>query len=310
METRFVPTENCVARIAAQFLKLPKLAVLLAMVVALACAALIGPAPAFAAGSSSASSSKDQVTLTPAQYSQLYSSAQEVVNTANNAVLEIRQQLSELVSTLNVALVVLGFLGVVVTALVLERFFRRQTSGAAEMLRKSPKAVFGAGVLGAIVIPLLVILLTVLCVTWPLAGGLAFAALSLSSVAAGFMGTSLFRLVFKNMGRYKRALAGGAIVGVAIAIPYLGIAVEVLAFVYLLGYVLQSARMNMRKSPSSLEPPADEQDNEPGGQGEAPGQGEAHADGQGEAQAGGQAEPHADEQESGTDEALPPAATH
>ena len=44
-----------------------------------------------------------------------------------------------------------------------------------------------------------------------------------------------------------RALAGGAIVGVASAIPLLGSLVRAVAVVYMVGYVLQSIYLGMRE---------------------------------------------------------------
>ena len=66
------------------------------------------------------------------------------------------------------------------------------------------------------------------------------------------MGASLFKLVFPRLGRFKCALAGGAIVGVASAVPLLGILVHLVAFVYMLGYVLQSIYLGMREPVSAI----------------------------------------------------------
>ena len=258
--------------------KVLKLAALAVLLVALAFASLTGPVPAFADGSSSSSSSSaesqsaesassdmsgldaDTVALIR-QLESLSTGDYETVRAELESLLAslsaygdaVNASLNELVSTLQVVLAVLGFFGTLVTALLAEWLFRRQTLGAAEMIRERTGATIGSGVIGAIAIPLLAILLTCLAVTLPVAGGVVFGALSLSSVAAGFMGASLFKLVFKKMGRFKCALAGGAIVGVAGAIPYLGVFVSAVAFIYLLGYVLQSIYLGMRNPSSASE---------------------------------------------------------
>ena len=152
----------------------------------------------------------------------------------------------ELWETLAVFLAIMSILGTLVVAVLAEWLFRRQTAGAAEMIRTRTGATIGSGIIGALVAPLAVILLIVFGITLPVAGGVAFTLFAMTSVATGFVGASLFKLAFKKLGRFQCALAGGAIMGVASAIPFLGSIVGALSFMYLLGYVLQSIYLGMR----------------------------------------------------------------
>lgn len=165
---------------------------------------------------------------------------------------EIESTLTKLSSVIIVTLTILTILGTLVVAVLAEWLFRRQTAGAAEMIRTRTGATIGTGIIAAIVAPIAVILLICLGVTLPVAGGVAFALFAMTAVAGGFMGASLFKLAFKNLGRFKCALAGGAIVGVASVIPFLGSIVSAAAFMYLLGYVLQSIYLGMREPVQQL----------------------------------------------------------
>lgn len=159
---------------------------------------------------------------------------------------EIESAVSELASTFMIFMIVMSIIGTLVVAVLAEWLFRRQTAGAAEMIRTRTGAHIGTGIVGALVAPLAVIILLCLGITIPVAGGIAFALFAMTCVATGFAGASLFKLAFPKLGRFKCALAGGAIMGVAGAIPILGSIVGVLAFMYLLGYVLQSIYLGMR----------------------------------------------------------------
>jgi len=165
---------------------------------------------------------------------------------------EIESTLAGLSSMIIMLMIVMSIIGTFVVALLAEWLFPRQTVGAVEMIRNRTGATIGTGIVGALVAPIAVILLICLGVTLPVAGGVAFALFAITSVACGFAGASLFKLVFKNMGRFKCAMLGGAIVGVASAIPFLGSLVSAAAFMYLLGYVLQSIFLGMREPAPTL----------------------------------------------------------
>ena len=149
-------------------------------------------------------------------------------------------------ATFSIFAIIFGIIGTFVTALLAEWLFRRQTAGAAEMVRTRTGATIATGVVSAFIAPVVVIILFCLGVTWPVATGLIFALLAMTMVATGFMGASVFKLAFPKLGRFKCAMIGGAIMGVAGAIPFLGAIVGAAAFMYLLGYVLQSIFLGMR----------------------------------------------------------------
>lgn len=152
---------------------------------------------------------------------------------------------------LGMAMLVIGAIvtvfGTIVVAVLSEWLFKRHTFAAAKILRSRTGATIAAGIVGAIVMPVAIVILFCLVITVPVAIALVCALVAIGVLCGGFMGASLFKLVFPRLGRFKCALAGGAIVGVASAIPLLGMLVRIVAFVYMLGYVLQSIYLGMRE---------------------------------------------------------------
>ena len=157
---------------------------------------------------------------------------------------------------LGAAMLVIGAIvtvfGTIVVAVLSEWLFKRHTYAAATIMRGRTGAAIGTGIIGAIVMPIGIILLFLFVITAPVAIALICALVAIGAVSGGFMGASLFKLAFPKLGRYKCALAGGAIVGVASAVPLLGILVHLVAFVYMLGYVLQSIYLGMREPVSAI----------------------------------------------------------
>ena len=170
---------------------------------------------------------------------------------------DLEDALAELAPMFLVFMAFMSIFGTLVVAVLAEWLFRRQTAGAATMIRTRTGATIGSGVVGALVAPLAVLLLICVGVTLPVAGAVSFALLAMSSVASGFAGASLFKLAFKSLGRFPCALIGGAIVGVAGAVPVLGGIVRAAAFMYLLGYVLQSIYLGMRDPAAVAAAPAE-----------------------------------------------------
>ena len=157
--------------------------------------------------------------------------------------------LAALSPVLLILLAVLGLVGTIIISVLAEWLFSRHTAAAAEMIRNRTGATIGTGIIGALVAP--IVILIFLFIMLPISIVLALVLIAMSIVAEGFMGASLFKLAFPKLGRFKCALAGGAIVGVAGVIPVLGGIVGVAAFMYLLGYVLQSIFLGMRSNGSS-----------------------------------------------------------
>ena len=143
-------------------------------------------------------------------------------------------------------MILVSVIGTLLVSIFSELFFRRQTAGAARMFRERTGKTIATGIIGAIVAPIVLIILCVLIVTLPIAGALALALIALGLVAEGFMAASLFKIFFPRMGRIAVATIGGLVVGILGAIPILGIIVGIIAVVYTLGYVLQRIFLSMR----------------------------------------------------------------
>ena len=175
---------------------------------------------------------------------------------------EVEEAMAALSSMLAIMMAIIGIIGTLIVAVLAEWLFRCHTEAAANMIRTRTGATIGTGIVAALVAPIAIVILLCLVITLPVALGLTFALLAMTCVAGGFAGASLFKLAFPRLGRYKCALAGGAIMGVAGAIPILGGIVDAAAFMYLLGYVLQAIFLGLRKttpaapvSPAAPAPP-------------------------------------------------------
>lgn len=182
-----------------------------------------------------------------------YATLGEVVETIRKSIPLIQAQLNELGTTIQTVMMIMTLVSAFLTALLAERLFAHHTAGAATMLRERPRAHVLSSLAGTVLVLLLIVLFAGLVFTLPLAGAILNGTLALFSVSAGFMGASLFKLVFKKLGRYKCAMAGGIIMGVVGLIPYLGIISQVIAFLYLMGYVVQSIVQNQKKKPEAAE---------------------------------------------------------
>lgn len=147
---------------------------------------------------------------------------------------------------LSVVLAVVSIMGTLVVAILAEWLFGHHTDAAATMARTRTGALVGTGVIGTLAAPIVAVILLVLVLTAPVAIALTCALLAMAVVAGGFAGASLLRLAAPKLGRFKRALAGGAIVGVAGALPILGTIVHAVAFAFMLGYVLQGIFLGLR----------------------------------------------------------------
>lgn len=162
-----------------------------------------------------------------------------------------------LASSLVVFSAVISIIGALVVAVLAEWLFKRNTAAAAQMIRTRTGATIGTGVVGAFLAPLVIVILCVLVVTLPVAGILTLTLIAMTVAAKGFVGASVFKLAFPNLGRFKCALAGGAIMGVAGAIPILGTVVSAAAFMYFLGYVLQSIYLSLHTDAPAEATPID-----------------------------------------------------
>jgi len=157
------------------------------------------------------------------------------------------------VDTFGLLFNLVGAVGTVIVALCAEWLFKRHTKAAATMVRNRTGAVVASGVVGMLVAPLAVIAMCLLVVMLPVALSVVLALLAMAVAASGFAAASLAKVAFPRLGRFAGALASGAIVGFAKVVPVLGVLVRLAAFVYLLGYVLQSIYLGMSADDADLQ---------------------------------------------------------
>ncbi|MEE0303721.1 MAG: polymer-forming cytoskeletal protein [Senegalimassilia anaerobia] len=147
------------------------------------------------------------------------------------------------VSTLLAA--VYSALACLVTAAAAEWLARKHTANAAQLAKTRTGYLIASGIIGAIAAPVAVIILCCLVITLPLAGAATFALIALTIVSGGFTAAALGKLVFKNLGRFPAAIAMGAILGAACALPYVGKPIAAACFMFALGYSIQNAFLGL-----------------------------------------------------------------
>lgn len=147
------------------------------------------------------------------------------------------------VSTLLAA--VYSALACLVTAAAAEWLARKHTANAAQLAKTRTGYLVASGIIGAIAAPVAVIILCCLVITLPLAGAATFALIALTIVSGGFTAAALGKLVFKNLGRFPAAIAMGAILGAACALPYVGKPIAAACFMFALGYSIQNAFLGL-----------------------------------------------------------------
>ena len=147
------------------------------------------------------------------------------------------------VSTLLAA--IYSALACLVTAAAAEWLARKHTANAAQLAKTRTGYLVASGIIGAIAAPVAVIILCCLVITLPLAGAATFALIALTIVSGGFTAAALGKLVFKNLGRFPAAIAMGAILGAACALPYVGKPIAAACFMFALGYSVQNAFLGL-----------------------------------------------------------------
>lgn len=124
-------------------------------------------------------------------------------------------------------------------ALLLELVFPRATAGAAGMLHQRPMPLWVSGLLGAIAIAPAVLLLIISIAGLSLAGALLCGVIGIALVSSAFAGCAIARTVGHNQNRYAMAAVGGVIAGALTGLPLVGGFISGVAFVFMLGYVIQ-----------------------------------------------------------------------
>lgn len=134
-------------------------------------------------------------------------------------------------------------------ALLLELVFPRATASAAGMLHQRPTPLWVSGLLGTIAIVPAVLLLIISIAGLSLAGTLLCGVIGIALVSTAFAGCAIARMVGHNQNRYAMAAVGGIAAGALTGLPLIGDFISGVAFVFMLGYVIQIIWRNARLKP-------------------------------------------------------------
>lgn len=165
--------------------------------------------------------------------------------------LKIDRTENEDTSTINDVIggIVAAALSTCFVALLLELVFPRATASAAGMLHQRPTPLWVSGLLGTIAIVPAVLLLIISIAGLSLAGTLLCGVISIALVSTAFAGCAIARMVGHNQNRYAMAAVGGIAAGALTGLPLIGDFVSGVAFVFMLGYVIQIIWRNARLKP-------------------------------------------------------------
>lgn len=134
-------------------------------------------------------------------------------------------------------------------ALLLELVFPRATASAAGMLHQRPTPLWMSGLLGTVAIVPAVLLLIISIAGLSLAGALMCAVIGVALVSTAFAGCAIARMVGHNQNRYAMAAVGGVAAGALTGLPLIGGLISGVAFVFMLGYVIQIIWRNAHLKP-------------------------------------------------------------
>lgn len=165
--------------------------------------------------------------------------------------LKIDRTENEDTSTINDVIggIVAAALSTCFVALLLELVFPRATASAAGMLHQRPTSLWVSGLLGTIAIVPAVLLLIISIAGLSLAGTLLCGVIGIALVSTAFAGCAIARMVGHNQNRYVMAAVGGVAAGALTGLPLIGDFISGVAFVFMLGYVIQSIWRNAHLKP-------------------------------------------------------------
>lgn len=165
--------------------------------------------------------------------------------------LKIDRTENENISTVNDTIggIVAAALSTCFIALLLELVFPRATASAAGMLHQRPTPLWVSGLLGTIAIVPAVLLLIISIAGLSLAGALMCAVIGVALVSTAFAGCAIARMVGHNQNRYAMAAVGGVAAGALTGLPLIGDFISGVAFVFMLGYVIQIIWRNAHLKP-------------------------------------------------------------
>ncbi len=165
--------------------------------------------------------------------------------------LKIDRTENENTSTINDAIggIVAAALSTCFVAIILELVFPRATASTAGMLHQRPIPLWVSGLLGTIAIVPAVLLLIISIAGLSLAGALMCGVIGIALVSSAFAGCAIARMVGHNQNRYAMAAVGGVIAGALTGLPLVGDFISGVAFVFMLGYVIQIIWRNAHLKP-------------------------------------------------------------
>ena len=165
--------------------------------------------------------------------------------------LKIDRTENEDTSTVNDVIggIVAAALSTCFVALLLELIFPRATASAAGMLHQRSMPLWVSGLLGTIAIVPAVLLLIISIAGLSLAGTLLCGVIGIALMSSAFAGCAIARMVGHNQNRYAMAAVGGVIAGALTGLPLVGDFITGVAFVFMLGYIIQIIWRNARVKP-------------------------------------------------------------
>ena len=166
--------------------------------------------------------------------------------------LKIDRTENEDTSTVNDVIggIVAAALSTCFVALLLELIFPRAAASAAGMLHQHPMPLWVSGLLGTIAIVPAVLLLIISIAGLSLAGALMCGVIGIALVSSAFAGCAIARMVGHSQNRYAMAGVGGIAAGVLTGqSPLVGDFISGVAFVFILGYIIQIIWRNAHLKP-------------------------------------------------------------
>lgn len=133
----------------------------------------------------------------------------------------------------------------VLIALLIEWLAGGLSEGAAALIKERPGSYLLWGILGNIVAPLVIVLMCVPIVTIPAAVACILVLCAVALVSGGLTAAVLGRLIAPKANRFLMAIIFGLLLGVGMAMPYAGLPLRGIAYLFSLGYVLCSLRKGM-----------------------------------------------------------------
>mgnify|MGYP003242602863 CR=1 FL=1 len=122
-------------------------------------------------------------------------------------------------------------------------------ASAAGMLHQRSMPLWVSGLLGTIAIVPAVLLLIISIAGLSLAGALMCGVIGIALMSSAFAGCAIARMVGHNQNRYAMAAVGGVIAGALTGLPLVGDFISGVAFVFMLGYIIQIIWRNARVKP-------------------------------------------------------------